>query len=159
MVPTPPHKTNTNWKIDTFLKNMQEVSHNVWLLVFFIEIDDQTKGFKGNNQENIWITYKACVGGFHIDAIFDCGFTYFFYFCNQPPQKITLPLDSYCFMLYFLLCLIPYVKTSISVTLMDFSWAQILNIHISYSTLKILRYRDCDVLVGRGFQSRLFRTR
>ena len=53
------------------------------------------------------------------------------FFFNQPPPKNTPTLDYHRCMLNFLLCLIPCVATSISVTLIIFTWAQ--NLHINHS--------------------------
>ena len=76
-----------------------------------------------------------------------------FMFVQQTTTKKTLTLEYHRCTLSFLLCLIPCVATSMSVTLIICStWAQNFHTHISHSTLKLLRFRKCSLLVGGRFQ-------
>ena len=50
-------------------------------------VDEQKISFQGNYSENLRITYKAEGGGFKSDYIYDNGFTYPFYFINEPALK------------------------------------------------------------------------
>ena len=77
---------------------------------------------------------------------------------NHHPKK-TPTLESYRCTLRFLLCLIPCVTTSTSVTLIICTWAQNFCTHISHSTLKLLRCGKCSVLVGGRFQRNFFSMR
>ena len=56
-----------------------------WLLSEWISIDQQTIGFKGKRGDKLRINYKREGDGFQCDAIYDDGFTYSFYFRNEPP--------------------------------------------------------------------------
>ena len=90
MVLTPQQKTHPKWNINSFSNHTQEVSGSVWLLVFYIVIDEQIAGFKGIHQDKIVITYKVEGDIFQMDQICDNRFTYAFYFSKQFHKEITL---------------------------------------------------------------------
>ena len=52
-----------------------------------LSIDEQTISFQGRHANKLRISYKAKGDGFQADAICDRGFTYAFYFRNEPPPK------------------------------------------------------------------------
>ena len=52
-----------------------------------ISCDEQTIGFQGNHKDKKRITYKAEGDGFQCDALCQDGFTYQFYFRNEPAPK------------------------------------------------------------------------
>ena len=61
---------------------------------------EQTIGFQGQHADKLCITFKVEGDGFQYDALVDAGFTWTFYFCNQPAQeKLTMlgysPLHSH----------------------------------------------------------------
>ena len=63
-----------------------------------ISVNKQTIGFQGWHGDKLCITYKAEGGGFQCNALCSNGFTYCFYFLNQPILKEllknnTLPLN------------------------------------------------------------------
>ena len=49
--------------------------------------DEETMGFKGKHIDKLRITYKAEGDGFQCDAICDDGYTFTFFFRNQPAPK------------------------------------------------------------------------
>ena len=70
-----------------------------------LSTDDQTMGFKGQHDKNLRITYKEEGDGFQCDCIADNGYTFTFYFLNQPAPKRWLdkgysPLHSCCMALF-----------------------------------------------------------
>jgi hypothetical protein len=87
MKPTPSRKARPNHKVDPFLRHIQEVSMEAWHLGRDIAGDEQTIGFQGNHKDKRRITYKAEGDGFQCDAICQKGFTWTFYFRNQPAPK------------------------------------------------------------------------
>ena len=63
---------------------------SAWRLGRDISGDEQTIGFQGRHSDKLRITYKAEGDGFQCDALADTGFTWTFYFHNQPaPEKWT----------------------------------------------------------------------
>ena len=89
-----------------------------------------------------------------------------FLFAQPPPwpPKIHRPWTSHHCKLESLICLIPYLKTSIGIPLIISTRAQSSHIQLSNTTLNRLRYRERAVLLGRwvggvGFQGRFFGTR
>ena len=48
---------------------------------------EQTMGFKGQHADKLRITYKKEGDGFQYDCIADNGYTFTFYFRNQPMPK------------------------------------------------------------------------
>ena len=95
MVPNHPRKTNPNWKIYDLINHVQEVSRRTWFLALLIAIGYHITSFKGYHQDKRGIINKSEGDGFKIDTICDIGFTYALNFCNQPPPKNTLTLDSH----------------------------------------------------------------
>ena len=84
----PPYrKTHPNFKFDPFLKHVQEISMEAWLLGVVFSVDEQTMGFKGNHADKLRITYKKEGDGFQCDALCQDGYTFTFYFRNQPVPK------------------------------------------------------------------------
>ena len=76
------------------------VSRSAWRLGRDILGDEQMIGFQGQHADKLSITYKVEGDGFQCDALADAGFTWTFYFCNQPvPEKWTMlgysPLHSH----------------------------------------------------------------
>ena len=53
----------------------------------YISADEQTIGCKGRHPDIIRINYKKEGDGFQCDAICSDGYTYTFYFQNQPAPK------------------------------------------------------------------------
>jgi hypothetical protein len=84
---TPSRTAKPNHKVDTLLRHVQQVSMSAWKLGRDIAADEQTIGFQGNHRDKRRITYKAEGDGFQCDAICQNGFTYTFYFRNQPAPK------------------------------------------------------------------------
>jgi len=86
-----PHKavpnkmTHPNFKVDPFLSWIQSVSMEAWEMGEKLFCDEQTMGFKGMHKDKHQFTYKAEGNGFLCTAFCQDGYTYSFYFCNQPP--------------------------------------------------------------------------
>ena len=86
----PTRKDRPTYKVDSFLKHLQKVSMSAWRLGRDISGDKQTIGFQGRHSNKSRITYKAEGDSFQCDALADTGFTWTFYFRNQPaPEKWT----------------------------------------------------------------------
>ena len=84
----PSRSARPNYKVDPLLRWIQEISMQAWELGVDISTDEQTIGFQGRHINKLRITYKNEGDGFHCDALCKCGFTYTFYFRNQPaPRK------------------------------------------------------------------------
>jgi hypothetical protein len=84
---TPSKSTRPNHKVDNLLRHMQQISMQAWDLGPDIAIDEQTIGFQGRHKDKLRITYKNEGDGFQCDAVCDSGFTFTFYFRNQPAPK------------------------------------------------------------------------
>eukprot|EP00957_Ditylum_brightwellii_P003015 230557-Ditylum_brightwellii.AAC.1 len=48
---TPQHKTHPNFKVDCWLKHVNEISMKAWKLGSNISGDEQTQGFQGNHAD------------------------------------------------------------------------------------------------------------
>ena len=83
----PLRKTHPNFKVDEFLRDRQKVWRYMWRLARDIAGDEQTMGFKSHHADKLRITYKDEGDGFQADALSDDGYTYTFYFRNQPAPK------------------------------------------------------------------------
>jgi hypothetical protein len=84
---TPSRSSRPNHKVDPLLRHIQKVSMEAWQLGPDIAIDEQTIGFQGRHKDKLRITYKNEGDGFQCDAVCDSGYTYTFFFRNQPPPK------------------------------------------------------------------------
>ena len=58
-----------------------------WLLGVVSSVDEQTMVFKGNHADKLRTTYKKEGDGFQCDAFCQDGYTFTFYFRNQPAPK------------------------------------------------------------------------
>ena len=88
IIPTPPTSTHPNWKIDPLLKQLLRVSKECIFIGKKIAIDEQDIGFQGRHKDKQRVTFKKVGDGFLLDALCSDGYTYNFYFRNQPaPQK------------------------------------------------------------------------
>mmetsp|Transcript_22737 Transcript_22737/g.34392 ORF Transcript_22737/g.34392 Transcript_22737/m.34392 type:complete len:226 (+) Transcript_22737:1278-1955(+) len=98
--PVPPREKRPNHKVDSFLRHLQEVSMEAWRLGRDVSCDEQTVGFQGVHKDKLRITYKNGGDGFQCDAICEDGYTWMFYFRNQPAPKKWIdklsPLHSRC---------------------------------------------------------------
>ena len=81
---TPTKKTHPNWKIDPFLAWMQNVFRLAWNFGKFGSCDEQVIGFTGKHEDKQRINYKDEGDGFLVDSVAESGFTYCFFFRNQP---------------------------------------------------------------------------
>ena len=72
--PAPTRKECPTYKVDSFLKHLQQVSMKAWRLGQNISGDEQTIGFQGSHADKLRITYKAEGDGFQCDAPADSGF-------------------------------------------------------------------------------------
>ena len=52
-----------------------------------LSTDEQKMGFKGQHTDKLRITYKKEGGGYQCDCITGDGYTFTFYFRNQPAPK------------------------------------------------------------------------
>ena len=78
------HKVHPMYKVDPLLVHTQVISMRVWRLGRDISGDEQMLGFQGRHADKLHITYKAEGDSFQCDAICDTGYTWMFYFRNQP---------------------------------------------------------------------------
>jgi hypothetical protein len=95
----PSRKRYPNWKVRPLLVWMNYIFPLTWLLGKKFSVDEQTIGFQGNHQDKKRITYKAEGDGFQADALCQDGFTFQFYYRNEPARKrkatnIALQLDK-----------------------------------------------------------------
>jgi hypothetical protein len=81
---TPSKKTHPNWKVDPFLAWMQNVFRLAWHFGKFGACDEQVIGFTGKHEDKQRINYKDEGDGFLVDSVAEAGYTYCFFFRNQP---------------------------------------------------------------------------
>ena len=72
---------------------------------FYLSRDEKTMRFKGQHAKNLRITYKKEGDVFQCDCIANDGYTFTFYFQNQPLTKKWLdkgysPIHSLCMDLF-----------------------------------------------------------
>ena len=92
LLPTRRNK-NPNAEIDPLLKQAIFASQRAIFIGRCISIDYQTIGMQGKNKDKLRITYKKDGDGFQCDDVCADGFTYNFYFRNQPPPSDNTPCD------------------------------------------------------------------
>jgi hypothetical protein len=80
----PSTKTHPNHKVDPFLLWMQIVSTDPWDFGEHGSCDEQCIGFTGNHTDKQRINCKKEGDGFLADSICKEGYTYSFFFRNQP---------------------------------------------------------------------------
>ena len=83
----PPRSTDPNWKIREWLDFVQSTSIEAWMCGFEISVDEQTLKFQGHHIDKLRISYKREGDGFQCDALCNDGYTFAFYFRNEPPPK------------------------------------------------------------------------
>ena len=105
----PPKKANPNFKLEEFFDYMKKKSKESWqpgiitftFILFMLtssllgpngSVDEQTIGFQGKHVDKLKIKFKRAGDGFMCDAWCDAGFTYTFYFRNEPAPKKYLRL-------------------------------------------------------------------
>jgi len=101
----PSRKTHPNFKVDEYLRHLQRIFRYAWKPGRDVSGDEQTMGFQGRHTDKIRITYKKEGDGFQCDCICDDGYTFTFYFRNQPAPKKWLdkgysPLHARCMALF-----------------------------------------------------------
>jgi len=85
--PVPPRKTHPNWKVQPLPKHAVMVSKAAIVLGKGLALDEETIVCKGRHPDILRITYKKEGGGFQCDALCSDGYTFSFYFHNQPAPK------------------------------------------------------------------------
>ena len=75
------------FKLLPLINWMNRIGQLSWEPAMNLSIDEQTISFQGRHADKLRISYKAEGDGFQADAICDRGFTYAFYFRNEPPPK------------------------------------------------------------------------
>jgi hypothetical protein len=88
----PKRSDDPNYKIGRLMRHMQLVSQEAWDPGPDLAIDEQTIGFQGRCANKRRMTYKAQGDGFQCDALCNEGYTFSFYFRNQPAPKTHLLL-------------------------------------------------------------------
>ena len=83
----PKREDNPNWKVGDFLAWILTVSINAWICERNISVDKQTLCFHGRHPDKLRITYKREGDRFQCDSLCNDGYTYAFYFRNDPPTK------------------------------------------------------------------------
>jgi len=104
-LPIPPRKSHPNFKVDEYLRHIQLIFRYAWMPGRDLSGDEQTMGFKGRHPDKQRITYKKEGDGFQCDCLADDGYTFTFYFRNQPAPKHWLdqglsPLHARCMALF-----------------------------------------------------------
>jgi ribosomal protein L37AE/L43A len=104
-VAIPSRKTHPNFKVDEYFRHLQIIFRYAWMPGRDLSGDEQTMGFKGKHADKLRITYKKEGDGFQCDCICDDGYTFTFYFRNQPAEKKWLdqglsPLHARCMSLF-----------------------------------------------------------
>ena len=104
-IPIPSHKTHPNFKVDEYFRHLQLIFRYAWLPGRDLSGDEQTMGFKGRHRDKLRISYKKEGDGFQCDCLADDGYTFTFYFRNQPAPKKYIdmgysPLHARCFALF-----------------------------------------------------------
>ena len=85
---TPSRKTHPNWKVEPLLKHSLNVCKEAIIPGRDVAIDEQTIGFQGHHADKKRIDEKKAGDGFQCDSVnCDGGYTYAFYFRNQPPPE------------------------------------------------------------------------
>ena len=70
--------------MEPLLEHTKQVSKAAWELGKEIACDEQTIGFQGKHKDKKKILYKKEGDGFQCDAVGEDGYTYCFYFRNEP---------------------------------------------------------------------------
>lgn len=84
--PIPSRKTHPNWKCEALLKHALRVCKEAVIPGEFSAIDEQTIGFQGKHEDKKRHDEKKEGDGFQCDSInVEGGYTWAFYFRNQPP--------------------------------------------------------------------------
>lgn len=82
----PPDKiSHPYWKVQPVLKQALTVSKEAIILGQKISVDEQTIRMQGRHHQKLCINYKKAGDGFQCDALCSDGYTFTFYFRNQPP--------------------------------------------------------------------------
>jgi Transposase IS4 len=89
----PDRNKEPNWKVASLLHHMNVINARAWKLGKNISVDEQTIGFQGHHKDKLRITYKAEGDGFQCDALCQEGYTYNFYYRNQPASSKYLEQD------------------------------------------------------------------
>ena len=87
VTPTPSTVTHPNWKIHPCLRHMMAVSKQAIFIGQDISIDEQDISFQGRHKDKQRVTYKRAGDGFLVDALCSDGYTYSWYFRNEPAPK------------------------------------------------------------------------
>ena len=102
MKPAPTRKERPTYKVDSFLKHLQQVSMKAWRLGQNISGDKQTIGFQGRHADKLQITYKAEGDGFQCHALADSGFTWTFFFSiNQHRRNGPRKATHHCILVFW----------------------------------------------------------
>ena len=81
----PTRKTHPNWKVGPLLKHALSVCKEAMVPGRHVAIDEQTIGFQGNHEDKKRHDEKNEGDGFQADSLnIDGGYTWAFYFRNQP---------------------------------------------------------------------------
>ena len=82
----PSRKSHPNWKVEPLLKQALRVSKEAVVPGQDAAIDEQTNGFQGAHEDKKRIDEKREGDGFQSDSLnVEGGYTWAFYFRNQPP--------------------------------------------------------------------------
>ena len=84
----PPKQECPNFKVDEFFEWMRHIFKEAWLLGPNFAIDEQTAKMQGTTEYKTRCgKYKRIGDGIQADAIADDGYTWTFYFRNEPVKK------------------------------------------------------------------------
>jgi len=75
------------FKVEPLLKHALKVSQEAFILGRDLSLDEQTIAFQGRHKDKQRINYKKEGDGFQADTICSDGYTFSFYFRNQPHPK------------------------------------------------------------------------
>ena len=71
------------FKVHRMLQNFHRKFDLFWDSAQGLSIYEQTIGFQGRHKENISITFKYAGDGLQYEDVCDCGYTYYFIYCND----------------------------------------------------------------------------
>ena len=83
----PPLSQYPNWKIREFLDHVQSISQEAWVCGVEISIDEKNLKFQGCHNDKLRILYKQEGNSFQYNALCSNGYTFAFYFRNNPPPS------------------------------------------------------------------------
>jgi len=86
--PIPSKTSHPNWKVDPFLRHLNNVFMEAVDLPECLSLDEQSMGFHGRSSNKMRIKFKKVGDGFQADCICSDGYTFSFYFRYQLSREL-----------------------------------------------------------------------